>query len=90
MKYIHVRGSTVMAAGVARLRGRIAEMGVKHHVVAGEVGMHYTQLSRILNERQPMPKGFEGRVHSALDRLEEAERAAAEARARVLAEMEKA
>ena len=59
-------------------------------MVAGEVGMHYTQLSRILNERQPMPKGFEGRVHSALDRLEAAERAAAEARARVLAEMEKA
>ena len=84
------QGSTVMAAGVARLRGRIAEMGVKHHEVAGEVGMHYTQLSRILNERQPMPKGFEGRVHSALDRLEAAERAAAEARARVLAEMEKA
>ena len=79
-----------MAAGVARLRGRIAEMGVKHHEVAGEVGMHYTQLSRILNERQPMPKGFEGRVHSALDRLEAAERAAAAARARVLAEMEKA
>ena len=49
-----------MAEGIARLRGRIAEMGVKHHVVAEEVGMHYTQLSRILNERQPMPKGFEG------------------------------
>ena len=80
----------VMAEGVARLRGRIAEMGVKHHVVAEEVGMHYTQLSRILNGRQAMPKGFEGRAHSALDRLEAAEQAAAEARARVLAEMEKA
>ena len=77
-----------MAESVARLRGRIAEMGVRHHMVAGEVGMHYTQLSRILNERQPMPDGFEERAHSALDRLEAAERAATEARARVLAEME--
>ena len=77
-----------MAEGVARLRGRIAEVGVKHHVVAGAMGMHYTQLSRILNERQAMPEGFEERMHSALDRLEAAERAAAAARARVLAEME--
>ena len=67
-----------MADAVARLRGRIAEIGVKHHVVAEEVGMHYTQLSRILNERQPMPKGFEGRVHTALDRLEAAEQAEAD------------
>ena len=77
-----------MAEGVARLRGRIAEVGVKHHVVAAEMGMHYTQLSRILNERQAMPEGFEERLDSTLDRLEAAEQAAAEARARVLAEME--
>ena len=81
-------GRWVMADGVARLRGRIAEVGVKHHVVASEMGMHYTQLSRILNERQAMPDGFEERLNSALDRLEAAERAAAEARARVLADME--
>ncbi len=79
-----------MADGVARLRGRIAEVGVKHHVVAREMGMHYTQLSRILNERQAMPDGFEERMHSALNRLEAAERAASEARARVLADMDEA
>ena len=39
-----------------------------------------------LRGRRPMPEGFEARVHATLDRLEAAERAAAETRKRVLAE----
>ena len=45
---------------VRKLRGRIAETGAKHHEVAALVGIHPTQFSNILNERRPMPEGFEG------------------------------
>ncbi len=64
---------------VRKLRGRIAETGAKHHEVAALVGIHPTQFSNILNERRPMPEGFEERVRAALDWLDAAERAAAAA-----------
>ena len=51
--------------------------------------MHETLLNAILRGRREAPEGFEARVHAALDRLEAAERAAEEARERVLAEGEK-
>ena len=64
---------------VRKLRGRIAETGAKHHEVAALVGIHPTQFSNILNEHRPMPEGFEEKVGAALERLEMAKRAAADA-----------
>ena len=40
--------------------------------------------SRIMRGVRPMPEGMEARIYAALDRLEAAERAADEARRRVL------
>ena len=51
---------------VRRLRGRIAERGVKHLKVAALLGIHPTNFSHILSERRPMPQGFEARVNAAL------------------------
>ena len=49
------------------------------------MGIEPTLFSRILRGIRPMPEGFEERVHAALDRLEAAEKAAQEAREKVLA-----
>ncbi len=43
-------------------------------------------VSHILNGHRPMPEDFEAQVHTALDRLEAAEKAAQKERERVLAE----
>ena len=64
---------------VRKLRGRIAEAGVRHQEVAALIGTHPTQFSNILNEHRPMPEGFEEKVGAALERLEMAKRAAADA-----------
>ena len=82
-----------------KLIGRIAEIGVVQADVAVYLGIHPTLLNAMLRGRRSMPEGFEERVHTALDRIEEeqrvareavqklrAEKAAAEARERVLAE----
>ena len=65
-----------MTRTVRKLRGRIAERGAQHQEVAALIGVHPAQFSLILNERRPMPEGFEEKVLTALDRLEAAERAA--------------
>ena len=70
----------------SKLIGRIAEIGVVQADVAVYLGIHPTLLNAILRGRREAPDGFEARVHAALDRLETAERAAEEARERVLAE----
>ena len=71
-----------------KLIGRIAEIGVVQADVAVHLGIHPTLLNAMLRGRRSMPEGFEERVHAALDRLEAAEKAAEEARERVLAETE--
>ena len=53
-----------------------------------QLGISETVVTAILNERRPIPEGFEERVHATLDRLEAAEAAAEEARQKVLAEGE--
>lgn len=68
-----------------KIIGRIAELGLVQADVATRLDMHPTMLNHILRGRRPMPEGMEARIHAALDRLEAAERAADEARARVLA-----
>ncbi len=70
---------------VRHLHVRIAEVGVLHADVAAELHLHPSAFSAILSGRRRPPDGFEARVSQALDRLEAAEKAASEARARVLA-----
>ena len=69
----------------ARIRGRLAELGLTQQELAKALGINPTAINHILNGRREPPPDFEQRVTVALDRLEQAERAAAEARARVLA-----
>ncbi len=74
-----------MALEQDSLRGRIALSRLTHDEIAREAGFHASVLSRVLRGLRPPPDGFEERVSQAVDRLEAAERAASEARARVLA-----
>ena len=67
------------------VRTRIALNGVSQEGVAREAGYEPSLFSRILRGLRPEPDDFEARVTAALDRLEAAERAADEARRRVLA-----
>ena len=71
---------------IAGLRGRVARSPLTQERFAKDLGIEPTLFSRILRGLRPMPEGFEARVTAALDRLEAAERAAQEARERVLAE----
>lgn len=72
-------------ADAARIRGRIATIGVTHRRLAAQVGLSPAALSLILSGARPMPSGFAARIERALNTLAAAERAAAEARDRVLA-----
>jgi len=76
----------MVATGLPKLRGRLAESGIQNQVLASALGMDPSLLSAILRGRRAAPEGFEARVTAALDRLEAAEAAAEEARQRVLAE----
>ena len=66
------------------LRDRLALSGLTQERVAREAGYDPTLFSRMLRGLRPEPPDFEARVGQALDRLEAAEQAAAEARQRVL------
>ena len=72
------------------LRDRIALSGLTRDAVARAVGIHPSQFSRYLNGNRTPPADFERRVTAALDRLEQAERAADKARQRVLKRAPKA
>ena len=72
--------------GTKRLRGRIAEAGIRRQDIAAQMGYSETMFSLFINGRRPTPEGFEERVLAVVDMLERAERAAQEARERVLAE----
>ena len=63
---------------------RIVAIGFTQERLAVALGIDPTLLGRYLRGIRLMPQGFEERVHATLDRLEAAERAADEARRRVL------
>ena len=69
-------------------RGRIARLGIPQERVALEMGIDRSLFSRYLRGLRKPPDDFEARLNATLDRLEAAERAANEARERVLAETE--
>ena len=71
---------------ITRIRGRLAELRITQQELADQLGMGPTLINHILQGRRIPPPDFEARVNAALDRLEKAEQAADEARARVLAE----
>ena len=67
------------------IKVRITKLGTNQERVARAAGYDPSLFSRILNGLRPPPPDFEAKVTAALDRLEAAERAAEEARQRVLA-----
>ena len=76
----------VGTADMRHLKAEIVRRGLRQIDVARRIGIDPTALNQILNGHRPPPKDFESRVLAALDLLEAAEQAAAEARERVLAE----
>ena len=64
------------------IRGRLAALRLSQHDLAAALGIAQSTLNGMLNGRRPAPAGFEAQATEALDRLERAEQAAAEARAR--------
>ena len=77
---------TVEAEARNKIKGRIAEAGVRRRDVAHAIGYSESMFSLILQGDRTMPLDFDSRVRAAIDRLETAEKAAQEARERVLAE----
>ena len=67
------------------VRGRLATLGVSQHALARALGISQATLSLWLNGYRQPPTGFEAEAAAALDLLQQAERAATEARAQVLA-----
>ena len=66
------------------IRARLAVLGISQHALASVLGISQSTLNLRLNGYRQPPAGFEEEVAAALDLLERAERAAAEARAKVL------
>lgn len=69
----------------AALRSRMAVLRVSQADLAQQMGINATLLNHILNGRREPPSDFAERAEAALDLLAAAEKAAAEARERVLA-----
>ena len=67
-----------------KIRSRLGGLKLSQHTLAAMLGVSQTKLNLILNGHRSPPTGFEAQAKMALDRLERAEFAAAEARARVL------
>ena len=66
------------------IKTRIASFPLSQEQIALKAGYEPSLFSRILRGLRPEPADFERRVTAALDRLEQAERAADKARQRVL------
>ena len=66
------------------VRNRVTLSSTSQERIAREAGYEPSVFSRILRGLRPEPPDFEPRVTAALDRLERAEKAAQEARQRVL------
>ena len=77
---------TIATEARKKIKGRIAEAGVRRRDVAHAIGYSESMFSLILQGDRTMPLDFDSRVRAAIDRLETADKAAAEARERVLAE----
>ena len=77
---------TVETEARKKIKGRIAEAGVRRRDVAHAIGYSESMFSLILQGDRTLPLDFDSRVRAAIDRLETAEKAAQEARERVLAE----
>ena len=74
------------AISMQGLRNSISRSTISQERLARALDIEPTQFSRMLRGLRPMPDEVETRAHAALDMLERAERAAQEARDRVLAE----
>ena len=70
-----------LRTSVVKLRGRIAELGVRQLDVARELGIDPAVLSAYLRGHRRPPEGFPQRLSDVLDQMEAAEAA----RAKVLA-----
>ena len=66
------------------IRARLATLGLPQHALAAALGVSQATLSLWLNGYREPPPEFEAEATEALDLLEQAEKAAAEARASVL------
>ena len=67
------------------VRVRIAQARTTQEMVARRVGIHPSLLSRYLRGHRSISDSLLAAIHHEIDRLEMAERAAADARTRVLA-----
>ena len=76
----------MVSPAIRAIRGRLAALGLSQHDLAAALGISQSTLNPILTARRPAPEGFEERANGALDRLERVELAAAEARAKAVAE----
>ena len=70
---------------IKKFRGRMAELGITQQDLADTLGINATLLNHILKGRRQPPPDFKDRAAVALNKLEAAEKAANEARERVLA-----
>ena len=73
------------AETLKRIRGRMAELGVTQERLTESLGLERSALSRLLRGSRPLSEEMEGRIWAKLDLLREADRAAEEARGRVMA-----
>ena len=73
-----------MLQEISEIKARLAYTGITQEQLALEMGLERSAINRYRRGVRPMPDGMEARMHAALDRLEAAERAADEARRRVL------
>lgn len=71
---------------VQAIRARLAALNVPQHALAQALGVSQATLSLWLNGYRRPPAGFEAAAMAELDLMEQAERAAAEVRAQVLAD----
>lgn len=74
-----------MVAG-HEMKARMSRYRITQSKLAGRLGISQAGLCAFLQEVRPWPEGLEERALAELGRLEEAERAATEARDRVLAD----
>ena len=67
------------------IKARLARLGISQERLARILGIHPSLLTRYFRGDRPPPADFREKVNAALDKLEAAEKAAQEARERVLA-----
>ncbi len=68
------------------IKARMASLGLSQERFARILGIHPSLLTRYFRGDRPPPPGFFEKVNAVLDRLERAEKAAQEAKERVLNE----